>query len=77
MIDTKGLVDDLSTYGEIILVGYNSGQGLDYIVIMNNIGPQHTISEISAITSLYLQSEFPIVVSESLVNGTYKLDRTK
>jgi hypothetical protein len=77
MIDTKGLVDDLSTYGEIILIGYNSSTGFDYIVVMNNVGPQYTIQDLNTITSSYLEIEFPVIAAESLVNGTYKLDRTK
>jgi len=72
MVDIVNLVNDLSPYGYVELVGQNNEKG--YVVVMFNVT---TDSEtLNTITTNYIAADFPEIASETLVDGVYKLNRT-
>lgn len=72
MVDTANLVNDLSPYGNIELVGQNNEKG--YIVVMFNVTTD--LETLNTITTTYISADFPEIVSETLVDGIYKLNRS-
>jgi len=72
MVDIVNLVNDLSPYGVIELVGQNNEKG--YVVIMFNVTTD--LQTLNTITTNYIAADFPEIASETLVDGVYKLERT-
>ena len=73
MADTINLLHSLTPKGEIVLIGENTSKS--YVIIMNNV--TDNIESLNIITNDFLSLEFPILVSETLENGVYKLNRAK
>ena len=72
MVDTVNLVNDLSPYGNIELVGQNNEKG--YVVVMLNVTTD--LETLNTITTTYISADFPEIASETLVDGVYKLNRS-
>lgn len=73
MVDTVNLVNALANHGDLKIVGQNNIYG--YIVILESVTSE--MSTLNTITTNYLNADFPYIVSETLENGTYKLNRSK
>ena len=73
MVDTTNLIYSLAPKGEIILIGENTNKS--YVIIMDNVNDN--IESLNTITKNFLSLDYPILVSETLENGTYKLNRAK
>jgi hypothetical protein len=72
MVDIVNLTNDLSTCGNVDIIGLNNQES--YIVVMS--GVTSDLQSINSIQDSYLSVDFPNIVSETLVEGVYKLERT-
>ena len=72
MVDIVNLTSDLNVHGDIELVGQNNEKG--FVVIMNNVTAD--LTTLNTITTTYISADFPEIVSETLVDGVYKLNRS-
>jgi len=72
MVDIVNLVNDLSPYGYVELVGQNNEKG--YVVVMFDVTTD--LETLNTITTTYISTDFPEIVSETLVDGVYKLNRS-
>ena len=71
-VDILNLTIDLNTHGVIELIGQNNENG--FLVIMNNVTVD--LTTLNTITTTYISADFPEIVSETLVDGIYKLNRS-